>query len=453
MIDSVERSVVVSGWRISRAAGPQMPKHTRPDVTSVSSDDWMCACCASRPQNALAVRSTPSHETTFAPHSPRPYTTPHGWPATSRFRRLRVLSSAPVGLITHCPSQKPTRTAAIGLSNGMSEMNSAVEAPMIRVEGLAARSGDFELSDITFDVPQGAYGIVIGPTGAGKEVLAEDIHTHSPRIAGRFVAINCGAIPEGLLESELFGHKKGSFTGAVADRRGLFQAAQGGTLFLDEIGDMPAPLQAKLLRALQEKQVRPVGAAQPVAVDVRIISATHRNLEERVKSGEFREDLYYRLNILNITLPPLRERIEDIPVLATEFIRSFASHYKKPVEVIPSETQRLLEGYHWPGNVRELQNCIERAVILTEGDTIHARHLNLSFRDAVPAAPADESPWDRIDLSGTLAEATRRVLSEVERRKIEQALSEAGGNRGRAADLLQVSYKTFLAKLKEHRIE
>jgi DNA-binding NtrC family response regulator len=292
-----------------------------------------------------------------------------------------------------------------------------------------------------------------GESGTGKELFARALHVLSPRADGPFVAINCAAIPETLLETELFGHEKGAFTGAAARKLGRFELAHRGTLFLDEIGELSLTLQAKILRALEEKRFERVGGTALLQVDVRVVAATNRNLKAAVAARQFREDLYFRLSVFPISIPPLRDRPNDIPMLAKYFIERFCRELnKRPLALAPSATAEL-QTYSWPGNVRELQNCIERAVILTEGDTIHARHLNLSFRVPLPAAPPSTSgPWDSIDLSGTLAEASRRVLVEVERRKIERALKEAGGDSGRAAELLQVSYKVLAAKLREHRL-
>jgi transcriptional regulator with GAF, ATPase, and Fis domain len=271
----------------------------------------------------------------------------------------------------------------------------------------------------------------------------------SPRADGPFVAINCAAIPENLLETELFGYEKGAFTGAGARKPGKFELAHRGTLFLDEIGDLPLSLQAKILRALEEKRFERVGGTALLHVDVRVVAATNRNLRAAIAARQFREDLYFRLSVFPITIPPLRDRPDDISMLATHFIERFSrDQNKKPLMLAPSAVEELL-AYQWPGNVRELQNCIERAVILTEGDTIHARHLSLASRQAVSAVPED-SPWSRVDLSGTLAGATQRIVGEVERRKLEQALKEAGGNRAKAAEALQVGFKAFTAKLREH---
>jgi DNA-binding NtrC family response regulator len=292
-----------------------------------------------------------------------------------------------------------------------------------------------------------------GESGTGKELFARALHALSPRADGPFVAINCAAIPETLLETELFGHEKGAFTGASARKPGKFELAHRGTLFLDEIGDLPLPLQPKILRALEEKQFERVGGTLPLKVDVRVVAATNRNLKAAVAARHYREDLFFRLSVFPIVIPPLRERTKDITTLARYFIDRFCRELnKRPLALSPAAEEELL-AYPWPGNVRELQNCIERAAILTEGDTIHPRHLSLSFRGPAPAPEEDGSPWSKIDLSGTMSDASRRVLAEVERRKIEQALREAAGNRNRAAELLQVGYKMFVTKLKEHGFE
>jgi DNA-binding NtrC family response regulator len=294
-----------------------------------------------------------------------------------------------------------------------------------------------------------------GESGTGKELFARALHALSPRADGPFVAINCAAIPETLLETELFGHEKGAFTGAAARKPGKFELAHRGTLFLDEIGDLPLPLQAKILRALEEKRFERVGGTLPLQVDVRVVAATNRNLKAAVAARQYREDLYFRLSVFPIVIPPLRERTDDIPTLARYFIDRFCRDLKKKPLALSPAAEEELRSYPWPGNVRELQNCIERAAILTEGETILPRHLNLSFRGAPPATPLTEeaSAWSKIDLSGSLAEATRRVLAEVERRKLEQALKEAAGNRGRAAEILQVTYKSLIGKLRDYGLD
>jgi DNA-binding NtrC family response regulator len=332
-------------------------------------------------------------------------------------------------------------------------------------EELAQRRGapqivgeDPRLKQVTIALHRAAASdatvLIEGESGTGKELFARAVHALSPRADGPFVAINCAAIPETLLETELFGHEKGAFTGASQRKPGKFELAHRGTIFLDEIGDLPLTLQAKILRALEEKQFERVGGTSVVTVDVRVVAATNRNLKAAVAARQYREDLYFRLSVFPITVPPLRDRPGDIPLLARHFVERFCREMKKrPLAFSPDAIDALV-AYPWRGNVRELQNCIERAVILTEGDTIHARHLNLtSYLDgAVPTTPKDASPWDEIDLSGTLADASRRVLAEVERRMIEQALKASAGNAGRAAEMLQVSYKQFLQKARDYRL-
>jgi DNA-binding NtrC family response regulator len=293
--------------------------------------------------------------------------------------------------------------------------------------------------------------LIEGESGTGKELFARSVHALSGRADGPFVAINCAAIPETLLETELFGHEKGAFTGAAQRKPGKFELAHRGTLFLDEIGDLPLTLQAKILRALEEKQFERVGGTTLLHVDVRVVAATNRNLRAAVAARQYREDLYFRLSVFPITVPPLRERPGDIPMLARYFIDRFCREMrKKPLGLAPSAVDDLIAN-SWRGNVRELQNCIERAVILADGDAIQSRHLNLTpLLDPAPAPATAPSPWESIDLSGTLADASRRVLSEVERRKYAQALQEASGNVARAADLLQVAYRQFVQKTREY---
>ena len=288
-----------------------------------------------------------------------------------------------------------------------------------------------------------------GESGTGKELFARALHALSPRADGPFVAINCAAIPETLLETELFGHEKGAFTGAAQRKPGRFEIAHRGTLFLDEIGDLPLPLQAKILRVLEEKQFERVGGTQSLHVDVRIVAATNRQLKQRVSERQFREDLYFRLSVFPIVIPPLRERGDDVLMLARHFVDKFCRDLNKSALAIAPAAIDELRTYAWPGNVRELQNCIERAVILADGDAIYPRHLNLPFRQP-PTPAAVSSPWDHIDLSGSLSDAISRTTAEVERRKILQALQDAGGNKGFAADALRIGYKALLQKLKSY---
>jgi DNA-binding NtrC family response regulator len=294
--------------------------------------------------------------------------------------------------------------------------------------------------------------LIEGESGTGKELFARSLHALSSRADAPFVAINCAAIPDTLLETELFGYEKGAFTGAVSRKPGKFEMAHRGTLFLDEIGDLPLALQAKILRALEERRFERVGGTALVTVDVRLVAATNRGLRAAVAARRFREDLYFRLSVFPITVPPLRDRGNDIPLLARYFVDRFCRDLKKKSLALSPAALDALQAYRWPGNVRELQNCIERAVILAEGDSILPRHLNLSF---VSASPVEEvpNPWSQVDLTGTLGDVTKRAIAEVERLKIRDVMREAEGNKGRAAELLQVSYKNLLAKLKEHAIE
>ncbi len=282
--------------------------------------------------------------------------------------------------------------------------------------------------------------LITGETGTGKELVARAIHRRSPRAAQLFVPLNCAAIPADLLESELFGHVRGAFTGAHTDREGKFAAADGGTLFLDEIGDMDLRLQAKLLRALQEGVIEPVGGNRRLRVDVRIVSSTNRNLEAAIASGGFREDLYYRLNVLRIELPPLRERAEDVPALAASFLAEFGRELGKGALALTPSAQAILRGYRWPGNVRELRNAMERAAVLTLGSEVdEALARELLPRSAEPAAGAEALTLD-LDAA----------VSEVERKTILRALSVASDNKVEAAHLLGIGERTLWTKLKKY---
>ena len=350
------------------------------------------------------------------------------------------------------------------VERALSQRRLATENMILKAE-LAQRRGapqivgdDAKLKQVSIALHRAASTdatvLLEGESGTGKELFARALHALSARADGPFVAINCAAIPETLLETELFGHEKGAFTGASARKPGKFELAHHGTLFLDEIGDLPLSLQAKILRALEEKRFERVGGTVPLQVDVRVVAATNRNLKAAVAARQYREDLYFRLSVFPIVIPPLRERPDDIPTLARYFIERFCRDLNKRTMMLSPSAETELRTYPWPGNVRELQNCIERAAILTEGDTIHPHHLNLSFRtNATAAAGEDAGPWSKIDLSGSMADATKRVVAEVERRKLEQALKAAAGNKGRAAELLQLTYKALSTKLKEHNLE
>jgi DNA-binding NtrC family response regulator len=287
-----------------------------------------------------------------------------------------------------------------------------------------------------------------GESGTGKELCARALHNASARANGPFVAINCAAIPETLLEAELFGYERGAFTGATQRKIGKFEMAQRGTIFLDEIGEMALALQAKMLRAIETKRIERLGGNGSIAVDVRIVAATNRLLRQAVQLRQFREDLFFRLSVFPVTIPPLRDRKEDIPKLAHHFVERVARDVGKKVSLAP-ETLSMLVEYSWPGNVRELQNAIERAVILADGEKLMPRHLNLS----APLAGATADPWDQLDWSGTLADVTARFSTEAEKRKIAMALKQAGGDKGRTADLLQINFKMLTAKLKQYGLD
>ena len=282
--------------------------------------------------------------------------------------------------------------------------------------------------------------LITGETGTGKELVARAIHTQSPRRERLFVPINCAAIPGELLESELFGHARGAFTGAHTDHAGKFEVAHGGTLFLDEIGDMPATLQAKLLRVLQEGVIERVGSNKPITLDVRVVSSTHRDLQARIADGSFREDLYYRLNVFNIDLPPLRDRREDIGRLAAFFLGRFCGELGRTPPGLTAEAVGLLEGYPWPGNVRELQNVMERAAVLAGDPEVDAAFLReLGLTSAEPASPPDAE---------TLA--LEPAVEQFERKHILRALAAADDNKSQAARLLGVSERTLWYKLKRY---
>jgi DNA-binding NtrC family response regulator len=275
--------------------------------------------------------------------------------------------------------------------------------------------------------------LIVGESGTGKELVAHALHRHSPRADRRFVPVNVSAIPEGLLESELFGHVKGAFTGATATRRGLFEEAHLGTLFLDEIGDLSLPLQAKLLRAIQEQRIKPVGGNEEISVDVRLVGATHQNLERMVRGGRFREDLYYRLNVVTIALPPLRARREDIPILIDHFLNKSAHESGQPAPRFSPEAEQRMLGYSWPGNVRELANVVERAVVMSSHGMITP--------DALPSQMVAEATPPPVTATGFV------TLDENIDRYVKQVLDYTGGNRSKAASILGISRRTL------HRME
>jgi DNA-binding NtrC family response regulator len=296
--------------------------------------------------------------------------------------------------------------------------------------------------------------LITGESGTGKELVAQAIHYHSPRRSRPFVSINCAAIPEALLESEMFGHERGAFTGAVAAKAGKIEAAEGGTVFMDEVGDMPLPLQSKLLRALQEREIVRVGANKPVKVDIRIIAATNQNLEAMVAARSFREDLYFRLNVLPIRIPPLRERRTDIPMLVAHFIGMYNPRLNRSMQGIEDDALSALERYHWPGNVRELENAIQRAMVMSPGAMVTLEGLPANIRSApgAPLAPAGEAihGFDSAmleDFTVPLQDKVERLAEQIEVRLITAALHKANFHRQATADLLGISRKSLHNKM------
>ena len=287
--------------------------------------------------------------------------------------------------------------------------------------------------------------LITGESGTGKELLARAVHYNSPRRAKPFIAINCGAIPAALVESELFGHKKGAFTDAIRDKKGLFEEASGGTVFLDEIGELPLHLQVKLLRVLQEQQIRRVGDEQTINVDVRIVAATLRNLEKDVEEGRFRDDLYYRLNVVSLNLPPLRERTEDIPLLVQHFIEKFSKKLSLEIKGIQPEALKLLLRYGWRGNIRELENCIERSIVLADGLEIDVASLPKNLKTITESTNRTET---KVGDPESLSIKTRTRDLEVD--LITKALTKTNGNRTHAAKILEISHRALLYKLKEY---
>lgn len=297
-----------------------------------------------------------------------------------------------------------------------------------------------ELFDFLAQVaPSEATVLILGESGTGKELVANAIHHNSPRTQQPFVKVACAALPETLLESELFGHEKGAFTGAIARREGRFQAAHRGTIFLDEVGEMSPAIQTKLLRVLQEREFEPVGSSRTVKVDVRVIAATNKDLGKEIKEGRFRDDLFYRLNVIPIHLPPVRERKEDIPALANHFLSLYREKNKKEIKEISPKALDLLIRHDWPGNIRELENCLERAVIVARGELIAPADLPPAIQN-LPAGKEDAEIPFPAGIS----------LQEAEKALILKTLEDAGGNRSRAAEILGINRRTLQMKLKEY---
>jgi two-component system response regulator AtoC len=308
----------------------------------------------------------------------------------------------------------------------------AKSGPMVEVFRTIAKIADFKTTVL-----------IVGESGVGKELVAKAIHSRSSRKNAPFIAINCGAIPENLLESELFGHKKGAFTDANADRRGLFEEANSGTLFLDEIGELPLNLQVKLLRVLQEESIRRLGEARDIKIDVRIIAATHRDLGAEAKAGRFREDLFYRINVLPILIPPLRARREDINLLIDHFVARNNARLGTQTRGLSNDARKLLLEYAWPGNVRELENTIERAMVLAETDIIQTGDLPERIREALDPVQVQLA-------SGELS--IKKTTAAVEQILIRRALQKTKGNRTRAAEVLEISHRALLYKIKDYKI-
>jgi transcriptional regulator with PAS, ATPase and Fis domain len=305
-----------------------------------------------------------------------------------------------------------------------------------------SKAWDQVLAKVHKVAPMKTTALILGESGTGKELVARSIHHLSTRSKDPFVAVNCAAIPKDLIENELFGHEKGAYTGAQGIKLGRFELADKGTIFLDEIGDMDMSLQSKLLRVLQEREVERVGGTQTIKVDLRVIAASNKNLRKEVAEGRFREDLFYRLNVFPIVIPPLRERSEDIIPLANHFIELFSADMNKPAPLLTTGVEKLLNNYDWKGNVRELKNVMERAIIMCEGQSLRSEHFSIT-----------EMPHEKVSPDAPLREVSGAAIRTAEKARIEDALRETGGNKSRAAEILQVSYKTLLTKIKDYGID
>jgi len=304
-------------------------------------------------------------------------------------------------------------------------------------------------SDIQRVAPTDATVLLTGESGTGKEVFSRAIHQLSPRRDKPFVTVNCAAIPDTLIENELFGHEKGSYTGATARKAGKFELADQGTIFLDEIGELHISVQAKVLRVIEEQSFERIGGLETLRINTRVIAATNRNLQQQVERKEFRQDLFFRLSVFPIHIPPLRERTSDLRLLAQFFVEKFARDLHRQGLQLSAEAEQAIDNYSWPGNVRELQNTIERAVILTDGKQIELRNLNFAFQ-----RPSTFDDFAHVfDLSGTLADVAGRATRTAERAKLRQVLELTNWNRTKAAEILDVSYKTLLSKVKEYELE
>ena len=371
----------------------------------------------------------------------------------------RLGANAKLGL-RHCPVDGTRCEALIGeppADNRLHRTTMRPTGPLVR------NSAMIKLYALIDDVaPAHVTVLILGETGVGKDVVANALHQRSPRAAAPFVSLNCGAMPETLLESELFGHERGAFTGAVGTKLGLLETADGGTVFLDEVGEMPLATQAKFLRVLEDRMVRRVGAVKAHAIDVRVISATNRDLAKDIALGRFRADLYYRLNGLSLVVPPLRERTDEISVLAAHFISNAATILGKPVPKLSAGALALMEAYAWPGNIRELRNVVERAVLLTRDRTINPDlfpvELNLDQASRPSATTGKPAPaaWDEEGMLDAPTGAfppvgdSERLLAEVdqiEKRRVVEALAKCNGNQTRAAELLGISRRVLINRI------
>ena len=346
----------------------------------------------------------------------------------------------------------------LNIANALRSKNLETEVRVLKKEMVREYSfqnmiGNSAAMHVVFDlvkrVSQAPTNVLItGESGTGKEVVAKAIHYNGPLKDKPFVTINCGAIPENLMESEMFGHKKGSFTGAIVDKEGLFEVADGGTLFLDEVGELPLSIQVKLLRAIQERVIRRVGSTDDMKVEVRIIAATNRNLEEMVHKGGFRQDLYYRLNVINIKTPALRERADDIPLLANFFLRKYNEKLNKSISMISNEAMDILKKYNYPGNVRELENMIERTVALEAGSTILPESLppmvNTSSGRKMASSNEIEIGQDGLDLD--------KVMGQIEKELLVKAIHSAGGIKKKAAKLLHISFRSMRYRVEKYNL-
>jgi len=352
------------------------------------------------------------------------------------------------------PFELGTLSAVVKKSRAISIPGMEVERPAndAPAAGNAIFPSTGPMRDLRSTIERLAVGtisvLILGETGVGKEVISEQVHLASPRAGKPYVRINCGALTESLLESELFGHEKGAFTGATQAKVGLLESANGGTVFLDEVGELPAGLQVKLLRVLENREVVRVGAVRPRPLDVRFIAATNRDLEQAVRDGTFREDLYFRLSAATVQVPPLRERADEIVPLANVFLARSARELGRPAPSLSAEARDVMLRYRWPGNIRELRNAIERAVLLCD-DALEARHLPARITAAAPAPPSAPESAPR---SSAAPRKLAEELDEIERRRIVDALEQCAGSQSRAATLLGISRSTLLARIDHYRI-